>query len=172
MTVRVTYVDKTVVVNGLTLHYLAWGDPSSPTLIALHGLRGHGHSWDSFSEPMSGAYHILALDQRGRGDSDWAPDGQYTSEAYVKDLEGFCEALQLRNFILMGHSMGGRNSMVFTARHPSMVNRLIIVDIGPEAGGVHLLRGAVRGPTEGQSPAFARGAATTPDLSDQNPTAW
>jgi esterase len=132
MTVRVKYVDKTVVVNGLKLHYLGWGDPSSPTLIALHGLRGHGHSWDSFSEPMSGAYHILALDQRGRGDSDWAPDGQYTSEAYVKDLEGFCEALQLRNFILMGHSMGGRNSMVFTARHPSMVNRLIIVDIGPE----------------------------------------
>jgi len=81
---------------------------------------------------MSGAYHILALDQRGRGDSDWAPDGQYTSEAYVKDLEGFCEALQLRNFILMGHSMGGRNSMAFAARHPSMVNRLIMVDIGPE----------------------------------------
>jgi pimeloyl-ACP methyl ester carboxylesterase len=81
---------------------------------------------------MCGAYHILALDQRGRGDSDWAPDGQYTGEAYVKDLEGFCEALQLRNFILMGHSMGGRNSMAFTARHPSMVNRLIIVDIGPE----------------------------------------
>jgi pimeloyl-ACP methyl ester carboxylesterase len=132
MTVRVTYMDKTVVVNGLTLHYLEWGDPSSPTLIALHGLRGHGHSWDSFSEPMAGAFHIHALDQRGRGDSDWAPDGQYTSEAYVKDLEGFCEALQLRNFILMGHSMGGRNSMVFTARHLSMVNRLIIVDIGPD----------------------------------------
>ena len=132
MAVRVKYADKTVVANALKLHYLEWGDPSSPTLIALHGLRGHGHSWDSFSEPMAGAFHILALDQRGRGDSDRAADGQYTSEAYVKDLEGFCEALQLRNFILMGHSMGGRNSMVFTARHPSMVNRLIVVDIGPE----------------------------------------
>jgi esterase len=132
MTGHVSYVNKTVVVQGLTLHYLEWGDPSSPTLIALHGLRGHGHSWDSFSAPMAGAYHILALDQRGRGDSDWAPDGQYTTEAYVKDLEGFCEALQLRHFILMGHSMGGRNSLVFTARHPAMVTRLIIVDIGPE----------------------------------------
>jgi pimeloyl-ACP methyl ester carboxylesterase len=132
MTGHVSYVDKTVVVQGLTLHYVEWGDPSSPTLIALHGLRGHGHSWDSFSAPMAGAYHILALDQRGRGDSDWAPDGQYTTEAYVKDLEGFCEALQLRHFILMGHSMGGRNSLVFTARHPAMVTRLIIVDIGPE----------------------------------------
>jgi esterase len=132
MTMQVKSVDKTVVVNGLKLHYLDWGDPSSPTLIALHGLRGHGHSWDDFSEPMSDNYHILALDQRGRGDSDWAPDGQYTGEAYVQDLEGFCEALQLRNFILMGHSMGGRNSMAFAARHPSLVNRLIIVDIGPE----------------------------------------
>ena len=132
MTGHVSYVDKTMVVQGLALHYLEWGDPSLPTLIALHGLRGHGHSWDSFSAPMAGAYHILALDQRGRGDSDWAPDGQYTSEAYVKDLEGFCEALQLRHFILMGHSMGGRNSLVFTARHPAMVTRLIIVDIGPE----------------------------------------
>jgi esterase len=132
MTGHVSYVDKTMVVQGLALHYLEWGDPSLPTLIALHGLRGHGHSWDSFSAPMAGAYHILALDQRGRGDSDWAPDGQYTTEAYVKDLEGFCEALQLRHFILMGHSMGGRNSLVFTARHPAMVTRLIIVDIGPE----------------------------------------
>jgi len=140
MTGHVSYVDKTVVVQGLTLHYLEWGDPSSPTLIALHGLRGHGHSWDSFSAPMAGAYHILALDQRGRGDSDWAPDGQYTTEAYVKDLEGFCEALQLRHFILMGHSMGGRNSLVFTARHPAMVTRLIIVDIGPEGD----LRGTAR----------------------------
>jgi esterase len=132
MTGHVSYVDKTMVVQGLALHYLEWGDSSLPTLIALHGLRGHGHSWDSFSAPMAGAYHILALDQRGRGDSDWAPDGQYTTEAYVKDLEGFCEALQLRHFILMGHSMGGRNSLVFTARHPAMVTRLIIVDIGPE----------------------------------------
>ena len=132
MTAQVQYVDKTVGVNGLKIHYLEWGSPSSPTLIALHGLRGHGHSWDDFSEPMSDNYHILALDQRGRGDSDWAPDGQYTGEAYVQDLEGFCEALKLRNFILMGHSMGGRNSMAFAARHPSLVNRLIIVDIGPE----------------------------------------
>jgi pimeloyl-ACP methyl ester carboxylesterase len=130
-----SYAEKalwTAALPGLAISSLEWGNPSSPTLLALHGLRGHGHSWDSFSEPMSGEHRILTLDQRGRGASDWAPDGQYTSEAYVKDLEGFCEALQLQNIVLMGHSMGGRNSMVFTARHPSMVNRLIIVDIGPE----------------------------------------
>ena len=45
MTVQVQYVDKTVGINGLKIHYLEWGHPSSPTLIALHGLRGHKTSF-------------------------------------------------------------------------------------------------------------------------------
>jgi pimeloyl-ACP methyl ester carboxylesterase len=137
------YADKTVVTNNLKIHYLEWGDPAASTIVALHGLRGHGHSWDSFSEAMCGEYRILALDQRGRGESDWAPDGDYSGEAYARDLEGFCEAVGLDHFILMGHSMGGLNSMLFTGRHPSMVDRLIIVDIGPEGdprGGARIKR--------------------------------
>ena len=131
MTTQTKYVDRTVLANGINIHYLEWGDADAPTLIALHGLRGHGHTWDSFSEAMSGELHILALDQRGRGTTDWAPDGDYGDEAYVKDIEGFCEALSLDNFVLMGHSMGGRNSMIFSARNPSRVSRLILVDVGP-----------------------------------------
>ena len=79
---------------------------------------------------MSGEYRVLALDQRGRGESDWAPDGDYGAEAYVKDLEGFCEALKLDSFVLVGHSMGGRTGMLFTPHHPSMVRRLVVVDMG------------------------------------------
>jgi pimeloyl-ACP methyl ester carboxylesterase len=71
------------------------------------------------------------LDQRGRGDTDWAKDGDYSTGAYVADLAGFCETLKLDSFILVGHSMGGRNSMAFTARYPEKVQKLIIVDIGP-----------------------------------------
>ena len=130
MTTQVKYVGKTVIANGIKIHYLEWGDPKAPAIIALHGLRGHGHSWDSFSEPMSGEYRILALDQRGRGESDWAPDGNYAGEAYVEDLEGFCEALKLGSFILVGHSMGGRTGFLFSARHPTMVRRLVVVDMG------------------------------------------
>ncbi|MFQ6031155.1 MAG: alpha/beta fold hydrolase, partial [Dehalococcoidia bacterium] len=63
--------------------------------------------------------------------SDWASDGQYTGQAYVADFEGFCDALKLDSFILMGHSMGGRNSMAFGGRHPEQLQKLIIVDIGP-----------------------------------------
>jgi pimeloyl-ACP methyl ester carboxylesterase len=132
MTTQVQPQDKTVLTNGLNIHYLDWGNAGKPVIILLHGLRGVSHSWDSFSEHMCGDYHVLALDQRGRGDSDWAPDGNYTStEEYVKDLAGFCDALKLDSFILVGHSMGGRNGTLFTAMYPEKVSKFVIVDIPP-----------------------------------------
>ncbi|MBI3330122.1 MAG: alpha/beta hydrolase [Nitrospinae bacterium] len=123
--------DKTLTVDGLQLHYLDWGTAGKPPIVLLHGLRGHAHSWDSFSAAICEDYHVLALDQRGRGDSNWAKDGVYTTEAYVSDLLGFSEALKLGSFILVGHSMGGRNGIAFSARYPGKVQKLIIVDIGP-----------------------------------------
>lgn len=131
MATQVQPKDKTVTVNGLKLHYLDWGSAAQPTMVLLHGLRGHAHAWDDVAAAFCANYHILALDQRGRGDSDWAPDGDYSTRAYVDDLAGFCAALNLPPLTLVGHSMGGRNSMAFTARYPERVERLIIVDIGP-----------------------------------------
>ena len=131
MTTRIKPQDKTVTANGLRLHYLDWGTAGRPVMVLLHGLRGHAHSWDDVSSAMCQDYHVLALDQRGRGDSDWAPGGDYSTEAYVADFAAFCEALGLDSFLLAGHSMGGRNSMAFTARYPEKVQKLIIVDVGP-----------------------------------------
>ncbi len=132
MTTRVQPRDKKVLTNGLNIHYLDWGKESSPVIVLLHGLRGHAHTWDSFAEAVSVDYRVLALDQRGRGDSDWAPDGKYSStEAYVQDLAGLCDALKLPPFILIGHSMGGRNGMLFTARYPERVKKFAVVDIPP-----------------------------------------
>ena len=83
--------DKTVNVNGINLHYLDWGNEGKPKILLLHGLRGHCHSWDDVSSEFCQDYHIIALDQRGRGESDWAPSGDYSSGSYVADLESFCE---------------------------------------------------------------------------------
>ena len=131
MATQVQPTGKTVMANGLKLHYLDWGNEGQPTMVLLHGLRGHAHSWDDVSAAFCADYHILALDQRGRGDSDWAPDGDYSTRAYVEDFAAFCDALNLPPFTLVGHSMGGRNSMAFAARYPEKVEKLIIVDIGP-----------------------------------------
>ena len=124
--------DKTVNVNGIDLHYLDWGNEGKPKILLLHGLRGHCHSWDDVSAEFCKDYHILALDQRGRGESDWAPGGDYSSQSFVADLEGFCEAVGFNKFTLVGHSMGGRNSIAFAGNNADKLENLVIVDIGPD----------------------------------------
>lgn len=83
------------------------------------------------SPVLGGRRRVLALDQRGRGESDWAPDGDYSTGAYAEDLKGIADALGIDKFELIGHSMGGRNSMEFVSRYPDMVDRLVLVDVGP-----------------------------------------
>lgn len=125
--------DQSVRVNGMNFHYLEWGEPGQPVILMLHGGGQQAHSWDFVSLPLSEHYHILALDQRGHGDSDWAADGDYSIEAHQSDIDGFVAALGLQGFHLIGHSMGGRNSYVWASRHPGMLRSLVIVDTGPVA---------------------------------------
>ncbi len=151
MTTQVQPIDKTVSVNGLKLNYLDWGNESAPDMVLVHGLRGHRHSWDDFSSLVCKDFHVMALDQRGRGDSDWAPDGDYSTDAYVADLAGFSEALGLSKFTLVGHSMGGRNSMTFGGKFPEKLDKLVVVDVGPESdprGGARIAREIINVPEE------------------------
>ena len=124
--------DRNVKVNGMDFHYLEWGDSSSPTILMLHGVSQQAHSWDFVSLALSDKFHIVALDQRGHGDSDWSTDGDYSLEAQQGDIDGFVKAMSLDRFTLMGHSMGGRNSYVWASRHPGTLESLVIVDTGPE----------------------------------------
>ena len=126
-------IDKFVQVHGLNFHYLEWGNPSNPTIFMLHGNSQQAHSWDFVSLPLSENYHVIAMDQRGHGDSDWAPDGDYSLEAQQKDIDGFVDSILPSKFHLIGHSMGGRNSYVWASRHPNSLNSLVIVDTGPES---------------------------------------
>lgn len=119
-------------INGLRMHYVEWGDVQATPIVCLHGLRAYGHWFDELAVVVSDRYRVLALDQRGRGETDWAADGDYTRAAYVSDVEAFVETLQLDRFILIGHSMGGLNAIHYAARHPERVLALGILDIGPE----------------------------------------
>jgi pimeloyl-ACP methyl ester carboxylesterase len=143
MTTQVQPKDKTVTANGLKLHYLDWGTAGKTPMLLLHGLRGHSHSWDDLSAAMCQEFHVLALDQRGRGESDWALEGDYSTDAFVADLAAFSDALNLDSFVLIGHSMGGRNSIAFTSKYPAKVQKLVVVDIGPVVdpkGGERIVR--------------------------------
>jgi pimeloyl-ACP methyl ester carboxylesterase len=124
--------EGTVSPRGFALHYVEWGAPTAPPVILLHGITGHARTWDTLAEALAPDWRVLALDQRGHGDSDAAPDADYGVDAMADDLGAFADALGLRTFALVGLSMGGRVSMGFAGAHPARVERLVIVDIAPE----------------------------------------
>lgn len=127
-----TFRDGTVAANGLTFHYVEWGDPAAPPLLCLHGITQTAHSWDEVAEALASDYRVICLDQRGHGDSDWAPNGEYNRQVMAADVDAVTDALGLSQFLLCGMSMGGINSITFTARHPRKARALVIVDVSPE----------------------------------------
>lgn len=131
--------DRFVQVNGLRLHYLDWGGSAAQPLFLLHGFSSNAHAWDHFADSVCDRFHIIAPDQRGHGDTDWAPDG-YDRDRYVDDFASLVEGLRARRFVLLGHSMGGGVAIAYAARYPQDVERLIIVDIGPEVDPAGLRR--------------------------------
>ena len=124
--------DRFTSANGLRFHYLEWGDPANPAMLLLHGFAQTCHSWDFIALAFSHRFHVISMDQRGHGDTDWAPDGDYSPEAHRKDTHAFVEALGLDEVVLIGLSMGGRNALTYAANHPERVKAVVIVDAAPE----------------------------------------
>lgn len=117
-------------VNGLRLHHLDWGNPGGHPLVLVHGIRLHAHVWGDFCRRNRDAFHLLALDQRGHGDSGWAGDGHYHLDAFYQDLAAVMDARGLKKFTLIGHSLGARVSLLYSHLHPERVERLVLVDMG------------------------------------------
>jgi len=124
--------ERDVVLDGFKLHYQEWGDPARETLILLHGFGVSGRMFDEFARRASQRYHVLAVDQRGHGDSDWASDGDYRRDAFVADIERFRAALGVERFHLIGHAMGGLHAASYASRYPGRVRSLVLVDSRPE----------------------------------------
>jgi pimeloyl-ACP methyl ester carboxylesterase len=123
-------LDRNLVVNGLRLHLLDWGGEGRTPVLLLHGFTGHAHAWDTLSIALQPHFHVYALDQRGHGESD--PADVYNPVVAFDDISGVLAQLGLTSLIMVGLSMGGRNAMYFTAKRPEVVQKLVIVDIGPE----------------------------------------
>jgi len=125
--------DYSLSVSSLGLHVTEWGDRQGAPVVMLHGIRGYAETFARLAADLQPGVRVIAFDQRGRGQSDWDPDRHYYVDAYVADMEAVADQLGLQQFDLLGHSMGGINALVYAARHPSRVRRLVIEDAGPGA---------------------------------------
>jgi pimeloyl-ACP methyl ester carboxylesterase len=124
--------EKLIQLGGLTFNYLEWGRARAPLIIALHGIGDDAHIWDQFALAAAAeGLRIIAPDQRGHGLTSWAEPPAYTCDDYVGDLGKLVDALQLKGFVLMGHSMGALHATSYAARQPKRTAGLIHADIEP-----------------------------------------
>jgi esterase len=126
------YVSRQTVVRGLRFHFLEWGSPGAPAVLLLHGGNQSAHSWDLVSLHLADRYHVLALDQRGHGDSEWSREIDYSLGSRADDVVAFIADQGLDAPIVMGHSMGGLVTMRMALSGSLVTKGLVLVDVGPE----------------------------------------
>ena len=112
--------------NGLNLHYLDWGG-TGPTALLVHATGFLAAVWGPIAEALSQRYRVLALDQRGHGDSD-KPTSGYHRLDLVADLRAFLDALELEGIIGIGHSAGAANIACCEALRPGSFRRTVLIE--------------------------------------------
>jgi pimeloyl-ACP methyl ester carboxylesterase len=129
--------DKFVDSQGLPIHCLEWGEPAGEPLVLVHGYLDIAQSWSPFvsslQKELGKSLWIIAPDCRGHGDSGRVgAGGYYYFPDYVLDLDCVVRALGATQFKLIGHSMGGTISFLYTGTFPKRVSRLVLIEgIGP-----------------------------------------
>ena len=121
-----------VSVGQLRFRYLDWGTKGLRPILFLHGGALTAHTWDLCCLALRDEFHCIALDQRGHGDTDWAPDADYSIGAQREDIRGFADRLGFDRFVLVGQSMGAINGLAFAVTHPERLSALVMIDAGPE----------------------------------------
>jgi len=114
----------------LALHYRRLGRPGGTPLVFVHGLSFFSWDWLEAAQALGGEREAACLDMRGFGDSGRAAD--YSVPAMAADIGALMDHLAWPRAIVVGHSMGGRNSAYFAAQNPQRVAALVLVDYTPE----------------------------------------
>ncbi|WP_051511392.1 alpha/beta fold hydrolase [Skermanella stibiiresistens] len=111
--------------------YTDWGDPDGPLVICVGGIANTARRMDYLALDLSRHFHVVCLDWVGRGMSGWMPtQGDYTLETNVESMIQLLDHLDCSRASIIGSSLGGSVAMALAARHPEMVERLVLNDIG------------------------------------------
>ncbi len=117
--------------HGIDLHALEWSDEGT-LLLFLHGFSNDAHVWDLVAPVLAPHYRVVALDQRGHGDSGRDPEHRYDHETMARDTNAAIESLGAERVVIVGHSLGGRVAMRFSGLFPEKLAGLVIVDSAPD----------------------------------------
>jgi len=120
--------------DGLELHYRDYpGSDTLPPVFCLPGLTRNCRDFEAIARHLSPGRRVISPDFRGRGLSDYDPEWRnYHPMTYVGDMEQLIGELGFERIVCLGTSLGGMVSMILNHRHPQLVDRVILNDVGPE----------------------------------------
>ncbi len=147
---EIDWRDEFAELNGLKIHYIAWGTAGKPPLLLLHGGMQNAHSWDLTAVALKREFNVVAIDLRGHGDSAWSDEGAYSHADHAHDIAALIDHLGWDKPIVMGLSLGGLSCARFAYEHPDGPGRLVIIDVGPQLNlsGVTRIMDFTGGPAE------------------------
>jgi pimeloyl-ACP methyl ester carboxylesterase len=114
--------------DGLKIQLAIW-EGKGKQILCIHGITANSRFWDCLASALIPHHRVMAMDLRGRGLSDKPPEG-YSINRHCKDILALMSDQNLQRPVLMGHSLGAFISLVFAAKYPQRVDRLILVDGG------------------------------------------
>ena len=118
----------------MDLHFRKIGE-TGQALIILHGVFGSSDNWMTLGRKFSEHYQVYLVDQRNHGRSPHTEE--FTYESMKEDLRRFIEQHNIDHPIIIGHSMGGKVTMMFALEYPELYQKLIVVDIAARSYPVH-----------------------------------
>ena len=125
------FKECTTHVNGLDIYHTDWNSAAPRALLMIHGFNVQSHTWDPIASVLSRHYRVICPDLRGHGQSAWTRQG-YWSEQFASDLIAVLEHNGIRDFDIVGHSLGVRVGIAIAGMVPSRVRSLLASDGGPE----------------------------------------
>lgn len=117
--------------DGNVLNCVDFGGAGQPPILLIHGGAAHARWWDFVAPALIASHHVIALDQRGHGDSEWTREWGYGTRHYVADLRTLISVWGLGAPILVGHSMGGHNVMCYAGLHSETLRAIVVIDSPP-----------------------------------------
>ncbi len=121
---------KTARVNGLNISYLQWGADGAPPMLLIPGATTTAISWSSVAPTFAKDFRVISIDRPGLGLSDWDPEKHYSVASNVKCYKELVRILDLKNIVVIGHSQGGNEAVVFAAENADNVVALVAEDGG------------------------------------------
>ena len=108
------------------------GSAGALPVVCVHGYNSSAEAFNALARRLGDRVHLLAIDVRGHGESEWSRAGAYQYSDQVADLAAVADALVPQPYVLIGTSMGGIIAMAYAAQHGDRLRGLVINDIGPD----------------------------------------